>query len=42
MWRDVANKDDYEAVWRWTFQTYTRNRNRHGILEDLNVTITSV
>jgi hypothetical protein len=42
MWRDVADQDDYEAVWRWTFNTYTRKRNAHGIIKDLTTTITSI
>lgn len=42
MWRFVSDKDMYEAVTRWIFNTYTKNRNMHGILTDLDVTITSV
>ncbi len=42
MWRQVADKDMYEAVYRWIFQTYTRSRNKHGILMDLTYDVTSV
>ena len=42
MWRFVSDKDMYEAVTRWIFNTYTRNRNMHGILSDLDITIASV
>jgi hypothetical protein len=42
MWRFVADKDSYEAVWRWIFQIYSRKRNRHAILEDITVDIQSI
>lgn len=40
--RDVPDKDNYEAVWRWMWQLYTRNRNKHGIITDLSYTVSSV
>ena len=42
MWREVTDKDTYEAVLRWIFQIYTRNRNKHGILKDIAHTVSSI
>jgi hypothetical protein len=40
--RDTTGKDQYEAMWRWIFQTFTANRNKHGIMKDITRTITSI
>ena len=42
MWRFVADKDVYQAVWRWIYNTYSTARNKHGIIKDLDVTIASI
>lgn len=42
MWRFVADKDSYEAVWRWIFQLYTTNRRKHAVLRDITRTIASI
>lgn len=40
--RDTDRKDQYEAIWRWIFQTFGQSRNKHGILKDISCTITSI
>jgi len=43
IWRwDVDRKDQFEAMYRWLWQTYTRSRNKHGIIKDIDVTIRSM
>lgn len=43
IWRwDVDRKDQFEAMYRWIWQTYTRSRNKHGIIKDIDVTIRSL
>jgi hypothetical protein len=41
MWRSVADKQNFEAVWNWMFQIYTKKRNAHGIITDLSYTVSS-
>ncbi|MBW2704143.1 MAG: phage major capsid protein [Deltaproteobacteria bacterium] len=38
----VANYDAFEMRWRWIINTYTTKRNDHGILADINYTVSSV
>lgn len=39
--RQVENYDTWEATYTWAGQLTTRNRNRHGVLEDLTVSQTA-
>jgi hypothetical protein len=41
-WRFVADKDNFEQVWRWIFQLYTNNRRKHACLQDVTCTLASV
>lgn len=39
--RAVANKADYEAAFTWSGNLFTTSRNKHGVLEDLNYSLTA-
>jgi hypothetical protein len=41
LWTKVADKQNFEAVWNWMFQIYTKKRNAHGIITDLSYTVSS-
>ncbi|MFO7902311.1 MAG: phage major capsid protein [Pirellulaceae bacterium] len=41
-WRQVTDKDKYEVFYRWIFQLYTKQRNAHGVIRDLDVEIASI
>ena len=40
-WERIANKTNFNAMFWWGLNTYTKHRNNHGIIKDLDVTIFS-